>query len=83
MAMEQQNKQALTKTPQEIVHIQHTITVRQYKYWFLLLKTYKDLWEAGIEADEKGFYTFSLADLAQLIGYEHVKKELNAELGKF
>lgn len=80
MAMEQQNKQVLTKTPQEIVHIQHTITVRQYKYWFLLLKTYKDLWEAGIEADEKGFYTFSLADLAQLIGYEPVKKELKADL---
>lgn len=78
--MDNQDKKILTKTPQEFVHIKHTITIRQYKYWFLLLKTYKELWEAGVEVDEKGFYNLSISDIANMIGYEPVKKELKADL---
>lgn len=30
------SKTPLTRTPQELIHIQHSISARQYKYWFLL-----------------------------------------------
>lgn len=73
-------KNQLTKTPQELVHIQHTISARQYKYWFLLLKTYKELLESGAEKDEKGFYDVSLSHITSLMGYEPVKKELKKDL---
>lgn len=78
--MKQQEKKQLTKTPQELVHIKHTISVRQYKYWFLLLKAYKELIEANTQADKDGFYSVSLSDISNLMGYEPVKKELKADL---
>lgn len=78
--MKQQEKKQLTKTPQELVHIKHTISVRQYKYWFLLLKAYKGLIEANTQADKDGFYSVSLSDISNLMGYEPVKKELKADL---
>lgn len=74
------NKTPLTRTPQELIHIQHTISARQYKYWFLLLKTYKELLENGVQKDEKGFYIVSLAHITKLMGYEPVKKELKKDL---
>ena len=78
--MKQQEKKQLTKTPQELVHIKHTISVRQYKYWFLLLKAYKELIEASTQADKDGFYSVSLSNISNLMGYEPVKKELKADL---
>lgn len=78
--MKNQDKKSLTKTPQEFVHIKHSISARQYKYWFLLLKTYKELLENGAEKDEKGFYSVSLSHITSLMGYEPVKKELKADL---
>lgn len=78
--MKQQEKKQLTKTPQELVHIKHTISVRQYKYWFLLLKAYKELIEVNTQADKDGFYSVSLSDISNLMGYEPVKKELKSDL---
>lgn len=78
--MKKQDKKSLTKTPQELVHIKHSISARQYKYWFLLLKTYKELLESGAEKDEKGFYSVSLSHITSLMGYEPVKKELKSDL---
>lgn len=73
-------KTLIHKTPQEIVHIKHTISARQYKYWILLLKAYKELWEADVEQDKEGFYTISMSDISDLMGYELVKKELKSDL---
>lgn len=78
--MSNQDKKPLIRTPQELIHVRHTISARQYKYWFLLLKTYKELLESGAEKDEKGFYDVSLAHISNLMGYEPVKKELKADL---
>lgn len=78
--MDKQDKKPLTRTPQELVHIKHSISVRQYKYWFLLLKAYKELIEANTQADKDGFYSVSLSDISNLMGYEPVKKELKADL---
>lgn len=73
-------KNQLTKTPQEFVHIQHNISARQYKYWFLLLKACKEYLENGTEKDNKGFFYISLDSIANLMGYEPVKKELKKDL---
>lgn len=78
--MENQSKKTLTRTPQELVHIKHSISARQYKYWFLLLKAYKELIEANTQADKDGFYSVSLSDISNLMGYEPVKKELKSDL---
>lgn len=78
--MDKQDKKPLTRTPQELVHIKHSISARQYKYWFLLLKVYKELIEANTQADKDGFYSVSLSDISNLMGYEPVKKELKADL---
>lgn len=78
--MNKQDKKPLTRTPQELVHIKHSISARQYKYWFLLLKAYKELIEANTQADKDGFYSVSLSDISSLMGYEPVKKELKADL---
>ena len=78
--MDKQDKKPLTRTPQELVHIKHSISARQYKYWFLLLKAYKELIEASTQADKDGFYSVSLSDISNLMGYEPVKKELKADL---
>lgn len=80
MTAKNPSKTPFTRTPQELIHIQHSISARQYKYWFLLLKTYKELLESGIEKDTKGFYSVSLAHISSLMGYEPVKKELKKDL---
>ena len=77
----QPKKGALTnvKTPQSLVHIKHTITARQYKYWYILLKLYRDMFEVGEEADKNGFRFVSLATMTELLGYEPVKAELKKD----
>lgn len=78
--MNNQDKKPLTRTPQELVHIKHSISARQYKYWFLLLKVYKELIETNTQADKDGFYSVSLSNISNLMGYELVKKELKSDL---
>ncbi len=68
------------KTPQELVHIQHKITLRQYKYWILMLRAYREAYEAGEIIDDKGFHRIAITDLTNWIGYEPVKSELRGDL---
>jgi hypothetical protein len=68
------------KTPQELVHIKHRISLRQYKYWILALRAYREDYEAGVSADESGFHRISIAQLSDLIGYEPVRAELRSDL---
>lgn len=68
------------KTPQELVHIQHKITLRQYKYWILMLRAYRESYEAGEIIDDKGFHRIAITDLKNWIGYEPVKSELRGDL---
>ena len=78
--MNNQDKKPLTRTPQELIHIQHSISARQYKYWFLLLKCYKELLDSNVQANTEGFYSVSLAHISEFMGYEPVKKELKKDL---
>jgi hypothetical protein len=73
------NHQAVLKTPQSIVHIKHTISLRQYKYWVLLLRFYREFFEANEAPDEKGFYRVPIAKITEYLGYEPLKAELKAD----
>lgn len=72
----------IIKAPQSVVHIKHTISLRQYKIWIILLQKFRDFSIAGEKPDEKGFYRISTSEIKELIGYEPVKEELRADLEK-
>ena len=68
------------KTPQELVHIKHKITLRQYKYWVVILKSYREAYENGIAASEGGFYYLPMQRFSEHLGYEPNKSELRADM---
>ena len=75
-----QNPTPSIKTPQELVHIKHKITLRQYKYWVLALKSYRESYESGIKASDAGFFYMPMQRLTEHLGYEPNKSELRADL---
>lgn len=70
------------KAPQQIIHIRHSITLRQYKYWILMIKLARESVENGKGMDNKGFFSFSLKEIIKYIGYEPSKESLHIDLGK-
>lgn len=70
------------KAPQSIVHIKHSITLRQYKVWLVILQKYRDVYEEKLELDNDGLYTFSKSELDDLLGYEINKDVLKNEFEK-
>ena len=72
-------KPIVLKTPQSIVHIKHTVSLRQYKYWVLLLRFYRDFFELQEEPDKKGFYSVPIARISEYMGYEPIKAELKTD----
>ena len=74
------NKKAIVlKTPQSIVHIKHTVSLRQYKYWVLLLRFYREFFELQEHPNKKGFYCVPIARISDYMGYEPMKAELKAD----
>ena len=72
----------IMKAPQTVVHIKHTISLRQYKLWLILLQKFRDIYLLGDEIDEKGFFVISKKDIQKYIGYEPVKEELKSDFEK-
>lgn len=70
----------LIKTPQELVHIKHKISLRQYKYWLLMLRAYREAYELGSIPNEQGYYLLPIATFEHWLGYELVRGELKADL---
>lgn len=70
----------LIKTPQELVHIKHKISLRQYKYWLLMLRAYREAYELGNIPNEQGYYLLPIATFEHWLGYELVRGELKADL---
>lgn len=68
------------KTPQELVHIKHKITLRQYKYWVLILKAYRVAYEGNIEPSDGGFHYMPMRRITAYLGYEPNRAELRADL---
>lgn len=69
-------------TPQSLVHIKHTISLQQYKYFLLFFDEMCLLMDSGIETDENGFYTIRMEKITEKIGYTPNKKELWNDLVK-
>lgn len=79
--MKLENKKNIDiKAPQAIVHIKHSITLRQYKIWLVILQKYREFYEAGEAFDEDGFYRFPKYELDEITGYETNKLELRRDL---
>jgi Initiator Replication protein len=74
------NEHPTLKTPQELIHIQHRITLRQYKYWILMLRAYREAYENAHSANDDGYYMLSLTTLAERMGYRPSNAELRADL---
>lgn len=72
-------QQEQIKTPQSLVHIKHSITHRQYKYWYIILRVYRLMLDALEQPDKDGFYYVPLATVAEFLGYEPVKAELKKD----
>lgn len=70
------------KTPQALIHIEHKITLLQYKYWMLMLREFKRQYDAGIPAEEGDWRYLPLTEIALAIGYTPNKKELWDDLEK-
>lgn len=68
------------KMNQSLVHIKHSITIRQYKYWYLMLKFHAEKLEQGIQPDENGYYFESRSKFAEYIGYDMKTAELKIEI---
>src|ERR1035437_9160904 len=80
LSRQQSKATSSIKTPQELVHIKHKITLRQYKYWVLILKSYREAYEATVEPNDSGFYYMPLKRLTGYLGYEPNRSELRADL---
>lgn len=70
----------IVKTDQSFVHIKHNITIRQYKFWHLIIKSFGEQLENGVEPDSNGFFYQSTKDISDFIGYEVVRSELKNDL---
>ena len=69
------------KTPQELIHIKHKITLLQYKLWILGLRAYRDAFEAspfGLEQDEMCYVPMS--ELEKHLGYQPKTGDLEDDL---
>jgi hypothetical protein len=69
-------------TPQSLVHIKHTISLQQYKYFLLFFDEMSICLESEIEPDEKGFYSIRMEKITERMGYEPNKKEIWNDLVK-
>jgi hypothetical protein len=67
------------KAPQSVIHIDHRISLRQYKYWILMLDDFRDAYKTGREPCAKGLYRFPIERLTEYLGYEPSKEELKTD----
>lgn len=64
------------KTPQSLIHIQHKISLLQYKLWILMLHELKLQFDANAPADEKGFHYIPMQKVIDHFGYEPKKTDI-------
>lgn len=71
----------IIKTPQELVHIRHTITLSQYKLWLLMLRAFRMEYEvSGEELQPETMCYVSLKELEAYFGYELKLSQLRDDL---
>ncbi len=70
----------VVKTHQAFVHIQHRISLRQYKLWICLIRAYREAFISNSKPDEHGFYKIENQYIVDMLGYEPSKKDLTEDL---
>jgi len=78
-ALVQKTEDRSLKAPQSVIHIDHRISFRQYKYWILMLDDFRDAYKKGREPGAKGLYHFPIERLTEYLGYEPAKEELKVD----
>ncbi len=68
------------KTPQELIHVQHKITLRQYKYWILMLRAYREAYDSGKLGTDEGYCLLPLTTVTARMGYRPSNAELRGDL---
>lgn len=68
------------KTPQELIHVQHKISLRQYKYWILMLRAYREAYDAGKLSNDDGYCVLPLTTVTARMGYRPSNAELRSDL---
>lgn len=69
------------KTPQELVHIKHRISLLQYKYWVLMLRAYREAYEEhGRSLMDSEYCYLPMSRLAEHLGYEPKTSEIERDL---
>lgn len=66
----------IVKTDQSLVHVRHSITIRQYKFWHLILKSFGEQIKQGALPDSNGFYYHSISQISEFLGYDVARSEL-------
>lgn len=66
----------IVKTDQSLVHVRHSITIRQYKFWHLILKSFGEQIKQGVQPDSNGFYYHSIPQISEFLGYDVARSEL-------
>jgi hypothetical protein len=62
--------QVVFKTPQELIHIRHGITLVQYKYWLLMLRAYHEECEKFGAPPEGEMVYLARSTLEGILGYQ-------------
>jgi hypothetical protein len=72
----------IIKTPQELVHIKHKISLLQYKYWVLMLRAYREAYEGsgGVSMNDQQYCYIPMKMLAEHLGYEPKTAEIEHDL---
>jgi Initiator Replication protein len=69
------------KTPQELVHIKHKITLLQYKYWVLMVRAFRDAYERGERLDnDKEYCYLPTEQLKDYLGYSPKTADIEQDL---
>ncbi len=68
------------KTPQELVHIEHTTTLLQYKYWLMMVRAYREQYEENGAPSDSEFTYLSMKRVAGYLGYIPKKSDVEKDL---
>lgn len=69
------------KTPQDLIHIRHYISILQYKYWVLMLRAYRDAYEkTGIGLSDEEPCFLSMKELVEHLGYQPKLSQIEDDL---
>lgn len=78
----QEAARPIIKTPQELVHIKHKISLLQYKYWVLMLRAYREAYEEGgsVPIGDEQYCYMPMKRLAEHLGYEPKTADIERDL---